>query len=182
MRCFIAVDIPQELKNSIVYWQDKTKQTIPRVKWVESGNLHITMKFLGGVREEKLETIKSKLRELATNCQVFPLHLNGLSGFPERGRLRVLHIDFKRGGEELKKIANKIEEVMTNLGFEKETRVFTPHLTLARVKDTPCYLKDFPSITSDSPPFFVEELVLYQSLLKPDGPLYTRLASFPLNK
>ena len=165
MRLFVAVDIPQAVRDDIAVLIQRLK--CPGPKWVEADNLHLTLKFIGESNE--LEGI-SRVLSVITGPPI-TVGLKGLGSFP-----RVLWIGVK-APPELASLARRIDQALIPLGISSEQRAFSPHLTLARMKDG--RMPKFDE-QPDFGTFPVSEFVLYQSRLSSAGPSYTPLRRFPL--
>ncbi|CAB3288339.1 RNA 2',3'-cyclic phosphodiesterase [Methanocaldococcus lauensis] len=167
MRLFIAIDIPEELKEKIATFQKQIK--MKGIKLVEKENLHITVKFLGDVDENLL----SKILDLDLSIKPIKIKLNQLNVFPNMNYIRVIWIGAY--GENLIKIFEDVDKKLANLGFKKE-REYVPHLTIGRVKfiENKKQLKNkiekFKDI--DFGEFEAKKLKLYKSTLTPSGPIY----------
>lgn len=154
------------------------------VKHVPEGQLHVTLKFLGDVDESRIAPATSALGEAALGIRAFVLAWRGLGVFPARGAPRVVWAGCDAGEAELRALADRVGEVCALAGFPRETRAFRPHLTLARVRERGA-ARDLVSRVSHASetPFGGEEvraLVLFRSVLGPDGARHTRLAESAL--
>ena len=167
MRLFIAIDIPEEIKEKISNFQKQIK--MKGIKLVEKENLHITVKFLGEVDENLLNDILN----LDLSIEPVKIKLNQLNVFPNMNYIRVIWIGAY--GENLIKIFEDVDKKLSNLGFKKE-REYVPHLTIGRVKfiENKKQLKDkiekFKDV--DFGEFEAKKLKLYKSTLTPNGPIY----------
>jgi len=167
MRLFVAIDIPinPEMEGVMSYVKKAGK-----VKAVEKENLHITLKFLGEVSEDKLPYIKNCIEKSCKKFKKFSIKLKGLGAFPSLSRPRVIWIGVDEGKDTISEIMKRLDECFQKLGFKKE-KSYVPHMTIARVKgfiklDPRPYLKkDFGSV-------LVEEIKLKKSTLTPKGPIY----------
>jgi 2'-5' RNA ligase len=192
IRSFIAIDLPEDVRREAGRISERLQQGIYGVKWVEPKNLHLTVKFLGGVEPEILERIKDTVGPIATRYEPIEIELAGAGSFPPRGRPRVIWLGVNGQLDQLAALAKNIETALEPLGFEPEGRKFSPHLTLGRVKQgrrkkrgpepNPGQLRGRILELADARAgqFLVNELVLFQSVLSPAGPTYTPLARFPL--
>lgn len=169
MRTFISIDLPFSIKKKISQIQENLKKCDLAFKWVKSDNIHLTLKFLGEVEAEKLEQIKKILTKTSRSFKTFQVNLESFGFFPNAKKPRVFFISTNHQ-ELLKSIADKLEEELTILGFEKEGR-FKSHITLARIKDKQnlkCLKKELENIKLEEK-FAVEEIILYKSTLTPEG-------------
>ncbi len=151
------------------------------VKWVEEENLHLTLKFLGEVKEERVEEISRVLREIRRSEKRFELSLEDIGAFPSERSPRVIWIGVGKGREEIIRLQERIEEGLTPLGFKKEERGFHPHLTIARVKKRADF-KELFDLSYKSRVFLVDSVTLFKSTLTPKGPIYEPLDRFPFSE
>jgi len=180
IRCFIAIELSEEIKNTLAKIEKELEKTIYGVKWVEPGNIHLTLKFLGYIEKDIVEKIKEILKEIAAGMKPFKIKLSSVGAFPSPSQPRVIWVGIDEGKKESTEIANLIEEKVSPLGIEKENRAFHPHLTLARVK----FLKDKSSVknafASSKVPqveMTATKITLFQSTLSPEGPTYSPLGT-----
>ncbi|HID55700.1 TPA: RNA 2',3'-cyclic phosphodiesterase [Candidatus Poribacteria bacterium] len=181
IRAFIAVEIPEEVQSQLIRITASFKPHINRASWVKHGNLHLTLKFLGDIESERIEEISSALDGVAAGFAPFSIRFSEVGVFPDPRRPRVLWVGLGQGEEEMRRMANAIEEAMERLGFERERRPFTPHLTLARIKspsNLTGLLNDFRM--PDVSPVRVSRFSLIRSQLDPKGAIYTRIKEFNL--
>lgn len=153
------------------------------VKWVEPRNFHLTLKFLGHVPPDlaaRAEEVLSVVRGLPA----FRIHLAGLGAFPRPRGARVLWVGVQEGSEELGSLAGKVEEALVPLGFPREDRPFSAHLTIGRLR-VPAYHPELEAalerrsrveIGSQD----VQSVELMESTLRQEGPVYTVVRSYPL--
>lgn len=177
MRLFIALDLPTDLREAL---SPLLQEKIPGAKWVSSETLHLTLRFLGECPEETLAELRTGLKGIS--CPPFSLALKGVGTFPNPQRARVLWAGLETGPE-LYALQNQVESLAQALGFQAETKTFSPHLTLARLKypaprEIGRFLEKFREL--NSPPFPVEEFHLYSSHLSPRGAEHRKEASYPL--
>ena len=157
------------------------------VRWVPQAQLHFTMKFLGEIAEESVAGAKAALARAAgasgspgkTIPRAFRLELEGLGAFPPHGPARVVWAGCGPGAEELEALASVVEEAFAAEGFPPESRPFSPHLTLARVRDPVAGRKLARALASaPGEPFgsvAVSSLVLFRSELTPRGAEHAEL-------
>lgn len=180
MRTFIAVELTEEFKKKIEELQTPLKRINADVSWVKPGNVHATLKFLGEVPEDKIERVFEGTEKALERMRGFKLSLKDLGCFPNLRRPRVVWIGVEKGKEELALMAKKIEQEMENIGYPKENREFSPHLTIGRVKSPKNIekLAEQIKITNfQTGEIDIKEVVVMRSQLNPAGAIYT-----PLNK
>jgi len=186
MRLFIAVNLEEELKKRIVPLEEELKKTGADVKWVEVKNLHLTLKFLGEVEEKKVTQIEQIITSTLVNFPSFEMRLSGFGVFPNLNYPRVVWIGIEEGKEQLKVLSEKVESSLIPLGFPKEKRPFTAHLTVGRVRSAK-NKNQLISIIEEKKNIEigkqrVEKIYLMQSFLKPTGPIYVPLKEWELTR
>ena len=134
IRAFIAIDIPPSAKDALRMLQDELQSVKAQVKWVDPGNIHITLKFLGNVDPEKIPQIREVLTPIAASTRPFMLIPRSCGAFPSIKKIRVIWAGIDGALEPLRKLQGRIEDSLIELGFEPEARDFRAHLTIGRVK------------------------------------------------
>ena len=194
IRAFLAVELSQELRAELALVQQELKHRIEpelkretRISWVQPAKIHLTMKFLGDMDEQVIDPLQTALEQAIGNRTAMNVPLERLGAFPRPHSPRVLWIGpsehWEKGAEarRVTEIQGAIEQACEGLDFLRETKPFSPHLTLARIKagerqggvalaksgvlDRPISLGSLP----------VESIVLMKSELKPTGSVYTKL-------
>lgn len=175
MRLFIAIDIPKEIKDKLFDLQKQIGSDLAKISWVHKKNLHLTLKFLGELPENKVEGIKERLRTIKLNS--FEVELNSLGVFPNENRIRVIWVGLK--SEHIYELQIKIDQELLDL-FSKDTR-FQSHLTLGRVKfiKNKEKLKEKLKLKCDGR-FFVKKFKLIKSSLTREGPIYETIEEYKL--
>ncbi|OFV97785.1 MAG: 2'-5' RNA ligase [Acidobacteria bacterium RIFCSPLOWO2_12_FULL_54_10] len=183
MRLFIAIDLPEEIRSKISDLLDQLKPMTRNVRWSRPETMHITLKFLGETSPDIMRSVSNRLSTL-TNSLPFHLRIQGAGYFPSEVSPNIIWLGIE-AGPPLETLANKIEACLVPLGFQKETRPFSPHLTLGRLrsKDSIPVVRQFlsdPDRTNFGSGFEVREFHLYESQLSPGGSVYHKIARFPL--
>jgi 2'-5' RNA ligase len=183
IRSFVAVDLEAPVVAALQTLQAELAAVKADVRWVRPAGLHVTLKFLGAVEASVLERVRAGLVEVA-RCQT-PLFLRvrGLGAFPSLRRPRVLWVGLDGAG--LVELAAQVDERLAPLGFAREKRPFTPHVTLGRVNG----LRGWPRVeevfkahlADDFGASAVGAMTVYRSTLRPDGAVYTALWTIPFN-
>jgi 2'-5' RNA ligase len=179
VRAFVAVFPPLEVRQEAL----AVARRLPlgdRVRWIRPENVHLTLKFLGDVREEALDSICAALGEACAGYAPFDVGLMGLGAFPSARRARILWAGTSMGSDRLRSVAADVDAALVPLGFESEKRPYTPHMTLGRVRGRPASL-DLPS-DAEGPGFRVEHVELMKSTLTQEGPIYKSLKAFVLGE
>ena len=179
MRTFIAIEIPEEIKKEMAKVQDELKRSGADAGWTRPEGIHLTLKFLGEVPEAKIEEIKNALVQAAEATSRFRLKITGAGAFPNPKNPRVVWLGVSGDIDKLSALQGSVEESMTAMGFDREERAFSPHLTLARIKYLrPRYswqtaidsIKDIKLAEFD-----VDHVSLMKSDIKPSGAVYTEI-------
>lgn len=183
MRLFVAVNLPADLRQRLAAVQERLRGTQADVSWVRAENIHATLKFLGETEEKRLDRIRAALLEVARGRGPFPIRVAGLGSFG--GRVpRVVWVGVEAGAEPLSGLAKDVEAAMAHLGFPKEKRGFSAHLTLGRVRSPRNAAALLAALgQADAGPIGTVEVTqfeLMQSELRPTGSVYTVLEKFPL--
>jgi RNA 2',3'-cyclic 3'-phosphodiesterase len=183
MRSFIAIELPQEIKDTLGRLQQKLKTAGADVKWVEPKNIHLTLKFLGEIDEPTKDRISSSLKEICRSKSAFSISLSSCGAFPTTDSPRVIWAGIKDGDSQVKAIAQHIENNLAQIGLPKEDREFSSHITLGRTRSSK-NRKQLSELLSNlktlEGSFPAAKLTLYKSTLPPRGPVYEILQEFQL--
>lgn len=181
MRLFIAVAVPEELKDNIVEIQKKLKEADSGIKTVEKENLHFTIKFLG--ETDRLEEIEKCMEKAAEGLRQFDAEIAGVSAFPGKSRARVVWLSVRSGFEEFKSLMKIIDDKLSKIGFELE-KEYAPHLTLVRVRSGGSSTKLIKLLEKLEQTRIgtmrVKEVKLMKSTLSRAGPVYEEAYSVKL--
>jgi len=188
IRTFVAIELPADSKRGLASIIEGLKrQSAAPVKWVGVSGIHLTLKFLGQIPITRVEEIK---RALATACAgTAPLRLGiaTLGSFPGNSQPRVIWAGLSGDVGGLSELASQIDVNLASLGFPEESRPFTPHLTIGRVRPeaAPRARSELGTavLSARQPrglPFIAHSVSLMQSQLRPQGAVYTCLSSLPL--
>lgn len=184
MRVFIAIELPDKIKKELALIQGRMKPTPNKIKWVEPSSLHITLKFLGEIKEEILQNVFRTVEEVAAEFLPFYIEIKGAGTFPDNSNPRVIWMGIEEGASQLSLLARQLEEKLSREGFPPEKRKWVPHLTLGRVK----HLRDREDMKkiinqeqeTSGGRVKVEKITVMQSRLTPQGAIYTPLQCFSL--
>ncbi len=183
MRLFTGISIPDNVIGSLERLQAKLKPTA-RINWSPPENFHITTKFIGQWPETRLEELKEALSYVPTPGLPLTIRISGLGWFPNPHSPRVFFAAIHAPAQ-LEQLAADTDAATTGLGIEKEARKFSPHLTLARIKEPDPLVEmkrtvaALPSV--DFGEFTADRFYLYLSETSPAGSVYTQLAEFPFS-
>lgn len=178
LRLFIGVSLPTETQEKLASLEDELRKFVPHARWVRRENLHLTLKFLGYCDSSRVEEIDQKIREAAEEKGLFSFVLSGLGAFPSLKKARVLWVGVGEGAEQFIELAKNVDTSLEKLSFERENRLFHPHITLARLK-IPSLLDEARLINlSDLIPqnqLKAGSITLFQSKLTPAGAKYSKV-------
>lgn len=189
IRSFIAVELPDDLKLAMFRLQERLKAgSRAPVKWVSPENTHLTLKFLGNIDTVVVDDVRGALREAARGIPAIRLGAGGLGVFPHKNRVQVVWVGLTGELEKLQELQQRIDKELTPLGFPVEKRAFSPHLTIARLRDraTVSDCQNMGRLVEQTDfknnlEFVVKSVSLMKSQLTREGPVYTRLDSVNLD-
>jgi len=179
MRCFIAIDLPAEIKEELLKIQESIPKDIAKFKLVERENLHLTMRFLGEISDGDIAQVKEALKSLS--YKKFTASLNNMGTFPSIDYVKVVWVGLEPEVQ-IKELRDKIEKALANSGLPTDER-FEAHLTLARVKsikDKAAFAKKVKNIQAKPLSFDITSVKLKKSTLTEHGPIYEDVAEFKL--
>jgi 2'-5' RNA ligase len=183
-RSFFAVELSRGIAEGVRRIQAGLREHTTGVSWTRPEGIHLTLKFLGDVDPDRIEGIASKAEAGAWTIGPFSIGVRGCGGFPNPRNLRVIWIGVEEPSGLLKELQARVEQGMEELGFAREGRAYTPHLTIGRLRsgkgkgDVAQALEAMKAC--DLGTMEVRELCLFRSLLKPTGAEYTKLKVIPL--
>jgi 2'-5' RNA ligase len=188
IRAFVAIDLPPEIRqrlDQVIAQLTQRLEGIP-VRWVPAGNIHLTLKFLGDVSLANVEMLKKVIQAEAENHHCFEISVGGLGAFPNNRQPRVVWAGVE-APQELLSLQRSIDAAMAKLGYNREERPFSAHLTLGRVSRN-ATARDAHRIgeviEATKIGFLgvaqISAVHFYKSDLQPSGSVYTRLYSVPL--
>jgi len=189
MRVFIAIDIDEEIKAALGQLQHQLqhKADIKKgdVKWVAPENMHLTLKFLGEIKDEQIVDVCNIVKDVASRYRSFKLEVGPVGCFGGRSA-RILWVGVGQGSDSLLQLQKDLEERLASAGWPAETREFTGHLTLCRVKSSQASVK-LAAMTKDYKDFRLgttpaDSLSVYQSQLTPSGPIYIVLGNYKMRE
>ncbi len=178
-RAFIAVDLPETVRVFLAELQETIKSYEVPVKWVRPQNIHLTLKFLGDTDTAQTARIVAAMTLAARDCPGVSLTAKDIGVFPDLKRPRVVWAGVNGQLEILKNLQRTLDDHLADLGFPKDRRTFSAHLTMGRVKGKIVSARMKAAIDglkgSESEPFEVDRIVLFKSELRPTGAVYTQV-------
>jgi 2'-5' RNA ligase len=183
VRSFIAISLADPARAAAVEYLERLRATVGGVAWTRTENLHLTLKFLGGVAAARIPPLIDRLRAVTAAQAPFTLRVVGVGAFPSLARPRVLWIGLASAA--LAALARAVEAACEAEGFEPERRALHPHVTLGRARTSSGRgAPDLGFLASDGSREFgiapVEAVVLFRSETAAAGARHTALATFPL--
>ena len=183
IRAFVAIKIDPDAARRIGEIQSNLNTAFTGIRWVKPENLHLTLKFLGPVGDDKITPIADALERALHFLPRFSVACRGLGVFPDIRKAKALWVGLE--GKPFAHLAATVEDALEPMGFAREKREFKPHLTIGRWRDSAGrsealrrelerrQRQDFGTSKMD-------EVILFQSVLKPDGAVYTPLKIYSL--
>jgi 2'-5' RNA ligase len=181
IRAFIAIELSPEIRTKLEAISHLLKNNLKDVpvRWVQPGNIHLTLKFLGDVSVANLEVLKQALDTEVSTHAAFDISIGEVGAFPNARRARVIWIGVE-APTDLKNIQHGINVQMERLGYEREARRFSPHLTLGRIarNANSTHLRKIGAALESIKVGFlgavrVQSVYLFKSDLQPAGAIYT---------
>jgi 2'-5' RNA ligase len=186
MRCFVALDLPGDVRAALERAQERLRAAAPKadLRWVAAASLHLTLKFLGQVADERAAAVEAALEGVGRAMPPIALACTGLGVFPGPRRPRVVWAGISSGLREIGVLASALERALDPVGFRPEGRPFRGHTTLGRVRSQRGLAPLAAALEAASGEEFgrwtATEIVLYRSHLRSTGSVYEPLARLPL--
>lgn len=183
MRVFVAIELDRSLKKVLAGMIDGLAEFRKAVRWARPEQLHLTLKFLGEVPDARVPEVCDACRRLACDAEPFALAVDRCGCFPPGGKVRVIWGGMAEPSAGLLDCAARGEDAWERLGFPRERRPFTAHMTVGRVRDDRSVgrLRDaIASLSLDAASQSVNAITVFQSVLGPRGAAHHALGRFPL--
>jgi 2'-5' RNA ligase len=184
VRTFICLEIPALIKERISRLQDTLRQIEAQISWTRPENIHLTLKFLGNIEASRIDRVGKALKIAANGIPSFEVTVSGAGCFPSARSPRVLWVGSSNTPEPLQRLYSNIEDELSRVGFDREKRKFSPHLTIGRVRTPHNSARVAESLIAagfESEPFTAREVILMRSDLNPSGSIYTPQNVIPLS-
>ena len=185
IRTFVALNVTESVRSRAAELADRLRESQADVKWMDSSNMHLTLKFLGDVSEQELAEVCHTAQAVCRETDVFELQCGGAGAFPNADRPRTVWIGVSQGSQPLAALHQRMEQAFRELGFRREQRRFHGHLTLGRVQGGGPKQQALGELLGQyddfqTPIMLAEEVRVYASYLDKTGPTYEILARCPL--
>jgi len=183
VRLFLAFELSERVKEGLQVAQRRLAEFDRCVRWLRPEQMHLTVKFLGEVPDSEVEAVCAAAGEVAAGSAPFTMETAGFGCFPPRGRVRIVHAPVVGETRRLERSRDLCEEVLAGLGFAREERAFSPHLTVGRVKEDRTNGRLRQAVETIRPQRVsqdVGELFVVQSVLSRGGAEYANIARHKL--
>lgn len=185
IRAFVALELPENAIKFLDEIAAVLKQSRADIRWTRIASIHVTLKFLGNIEVSRISDVEQAIEPVFGSQTPFVSAISGLGVFPNLMRPRVIWAGLDDSLGHLGRMAGLIDSALDNLGFERETRPYNPHLTLGRTKsdkgkDTLVDL--IRNLECKGPSFELDRATLFQSILGQNGPRYTPISMFSFGK
>ena len=175
MRLFVAIELDERVRSRLEKVQAKLRPECDGVRWVRPELIHLTLKFLGEVPDSKVAAVTQSIARAVANGEPLAMTLTGTGCFPPRGPVRIVWVGAEEPSGKLVHFAESVDAELARIGFPREQRPFSPHLTIGRVQDDRSGGKLRSAVTAvaiDRIEQAVESVTLMSSVLSPKGPTY----------
>ncbi|MBE0575805.1 MAG: RNA 2',3'-cyclic phosphodiesterase [Desulfuromonadales bacterium] len=186
VRAFLAIPLPQQLKDAVKTLQRNLQAQIPDARWVRPENLHLTLHFFGDVEQETLEKIKVSVLSVKGCKRPLTVEVKGLGAFPNWHRPRILWLDLEPK-DQLRQLYESCREQLQHVGLVTDSRPYSPHLTIGRLRQRKSCLTDLNALNASIGGklvgrFSVDRLILFESRLHADGAEHIPLLTVNLDE
>ena len=181
MRIFLSIPVPNVVKNIKQMLISTCENERVEIRWVKHNNLHLTVQFLGLASDEKVTKIRKEVENIVSSINPFVLAVSETGCFPNTSKPSVLYLGVGGNIEALKDLVVKINDKMSQIGFKKDSELFIPHITLAKINYPQKFNPDlsiFLNSTYDEVEFLVDKIQLLESKTLPEGVVYKTLNTF----
>ena len=186
MRLFLAIPIDKQILEALTGAVDRLRETRASVRWVRPEGTHLTMKFLGDTDQELIDPLVESLTRVCSSIMPFPMAVTGAGAYPNLRKPRVLWAGVVENSGTLERLWTGVEREAEKLGWEREKRRFSPHVTFGRVKGNMNLARLSKAMEEIKDEHWgdqeVGEMVLYRSHLEKGGARYEKVHVFPFGK
>jgi 2'-5' RNA ligase len=175
MRLFVAIELDDTIRSALKSAQVELGARCAGVRWLPAHQLHLTAKFLGEVRDTDVSDVSEAVARSAAEAESFDMNIEGCGCFPKRGPARIVWAGANEVSGNLLKCIEALESEMEQVGFTREQRSFSPHITIGRVREDRSggrIRAAADGLTLDAGIQAVASLTLMSSVLSPKGPTY----------
>jgi 2'-5' RNA ligase len=183
IRTFICIELPDSVKQKMELLENQLRGVDAQVSWVKPSNVHLTLKFLGGVPSHKIDRVSEALEHASHDTPAFEIEVAGAGCFPSPRSPRVLWIGLAGVPDPLLRLYTNLEDELATVGFQREKRRFAPHLTIGRLRSPRNgaeLAQKLMAMGFESEKFVARQVIVMRSQLKPTGSIYTPISIIPL--
>ncbi|MFL6216371.1 MAG: RNA 2',3'-cyclic phosphodiesterase [Blastocatellia bacterium] len=176
IRTFVCIEVPAPIRARIEALQRRLRRNDVPISWVKPANIHLTIKFLGDVAASRIDDVRQAVERACQGIPPFEITVAGAGGFPSARSPRVLWVGLNPMPDELRKLHSNIEAALEREGFAREAKRFSPHLTMARVRDpfkAKATVEELMAMGFAAETFAASEVIVMRSDLHPSGSIYT---------
>ena len=181
MRIFLSIPVPSVVKNIKQMLTSTCENERVEIRWVKHNNLHLSVQFLGSASNEKVTKIRKEVENVVCTINPFVLTVSETGCFPNRSKPSVLYLGVGGNIKALKALVVEINDKMSQIGFKKESELFNPHITVAKINYPQKFNPDlsiFLNSTYDEVEFSVDKIQLLESKTFAEGMVYKTLNTF----
>ena len=186
LRTFIAIELTREIQDVLKTTQEALRKSGGDVKWVKPENIHLTLKFLGELTENKIDLVKAAMRKSLIGFKNFSFQLDVVGAFPKIENPKIIWVGISTGKLEIGQLVTTLGNNLESLGVEKEERDFAPHITIGRLRSSVNRFALTQMIKNHLLPPHLEQkagqVILFKSTLTSQGPIYEAIEKFALIK
>jgi len=187
IRSFLAFELPEFVKEELSGLIRSFNRGVSKVRWVKRENMHLTVLFLGNISEETIPAMAEDISDICERFSPFIVRMKGVGCFPNIRNPKVIWVGIDGEIERMAKFYESLVMNLSKYGIKQENRTYRPHLTLGRIKGNSNIRDRMVGMISKGreitdKEFILQELVLFKSDLRPQGPIYTKLNSWSLLK
>jgi len=185
IRSFLALDLPGPVSDFLEKLSNELKKSRADVKWVTPKSIHLTIKFLGNINRATIHEIETTLQPIFSDQTPIQLKVSKIGVFPNPRQPRIIWAGIEDPTGCVIRMVPIIEDTFLKIGFAKESRPFTPHLTLGRSRSAEGrerLISIMSELKCDGPVFTIDTAILFQSVLNAAGANYSALSVFKLGE
>ena len=181
LRTFISVPVPNSVKNVKQMLTSTCEDEKVDIRWVKHNNLHITLHFLGYTPEKEIPQLKRMLSKIIKSQKAFDLTISKTGKFPDNDKPSVLYLGLEGNLKPLNELVNDIKKDISSIGYNKDLKEFTPHVTVGKINYPQKFnpdLSTFLNSSYDKIKFTVDKIQFVSSESLPEGVVYSILNTF----
>jgi 2'-5' RNA ligase len=175
VRSFVCIEIPEAIKTRIGDLQRQLHGGLTRVTWVKPWNVHLTLRFLGHIKQSRITKVTEAIRRSASGVPPFELEVGGTGCFPSARAPKILWVGLTSVPDEATRLRAALDRELEKIGIERDSKRFSPHLTIGRIRSVQggaSLGQQLTGVRFEPERFQVSEFILMRSDLKPSGPVY----------